>query len=148
MYKKIWCHKNDILQSAVCYQVSTSTKMKAYSRHASLLPFLIFSMKNFTAPIVRSAIELATTSPWTAQLDVYCLVSWKCHVMQNHNWHHQLCKKFAKETIFNIWRNEKYFLFCLSISCLVTIWAKSNQNHCRQDFSTRFCQNCNQTADK
>ena len=108
MYKKIWCHKNDILQSAVCYQVSTSTKMKAYSRHASLLPFLIFSMKNFTAPIVRSAIELATTSPWTAQLDVYCLVSWKCHVMQNHNWHHQLCKKFAKETIFNIWRNEKW----------------------------------------
>ena len=23
---------------------------------------------------------------------------------------HQLCKKFAKETIFNIWINEKYFL--------------------------------------
>ena len=24
-------------------------------------------------------------------------------------WPHQLCKKFVKETIFNIWRNEKYF---------------------------------------
>ena len=28
-------------------------------------------------------------------------------------WPHQLCKKFAKETIFNIWRNEKYFLVSL-----------------------------------
>ena len=26
---------------------------------------------------------------------------------------HQLCKKFAKETIFNIWRNEKYLLVLL-----------------------------------
>ena len=25
------------------------------------------------------------------------------------NWPHQLCKKLVKETIFNIWRNEKYF---------------------------------------
>ena len=48
--------------------------------------------------------------------------------------------------IFEEMRN--IFLFCLSISCLVTIWAKSNRNHCRQDFCTRFCQNCNQTADK
>ena len=24
-------------------------------------------------------------------------------------WPHQLCKKLVKETIFNIWRNEKYF---------------------------------------
>ena len=27
--------------------------------------------------------------------------------------HHQLCKKFVKETIFNIWRNKKYFLVLL-----------------------------------
>ena len=24
-------------------------------------------------------------------------------------WPHQLCKKLVKETIFNIWKNEKYF---------------------------------------
>ena len=28
-------------------------------------------------------------------------------------WLHQLCKKIAKETIFNIWRNEIYFLVLL-----------------------------------
>ena len=38
------------------------------------------------------------------------------------------------------------FEFCLSVSCLVTIWAKSNWNHHRQDFCTGFGQNCNQTA--
>ena len=31
----------------------------------------------------------------------------------HNNWLHQLCKKFSKETIFNIWRNEKYFLVLL-----------------------------------
>ena len=28
-------------------------------------------------------------------------------------WPHQLCKKFVKEAIFNIWRNEEYFLVLL-----------------------------------
>ena len=28
-------------------------------------------------------------------------------------WLHQLCKKFTNEPIFNIWRNEKYFLVLL-----------------------------------
>ena len=32
---------------------------------------------------------------------------------EQHYWPHQLCKKFAKETIFDIWRNEKYFLVLL-----------------------------------
>ena len=35
-----------------------------------------------------------------------------CNFTKNplkHKWPHQLCKKFVKETIFNIWRNEKYF---------------------------------------
>ena len=30
-------------------------------------------------------------------------------LMTIHIWPHQLCKKMVKETIFNIWRNEKYF---------------------------------------
>ena len=34
-------------------------------------------------------------------------------------WLHQLCKKFVKETIFNIWRNEKYFI---SFAYLWTVW--------------------------
>ena len=37
-------------------------------------------------------------------------------------WPHQLCHKLKNETIINIWRNE----FCLFISCLVTILAKSS----------------------
>ena len=43
---------------------------------------------------------------------------------------------------------EIFFEFCFFISCLVIIWAKSNWNHCRQVFSTGFCPNCNQTADR
>ena len=40
-------------------------------------------------------------------------------------WPHQLCKKFIKETIFNIWRNEKYFF---SFAYLSAVWLLFGQN--------------------
>ena len=67
---------------------------------------------------------------------------------KDNNWLHQLCKKLAKETIFNIWRNEKYFRFCLFISCLVTILAKSSTKILSIMISIGFCPNSNQTADR
>ena len=40
------------------------------------------------------------------------------------------------------------FSFAYLLSCLVTIWEKSNWNHVRQYFSTGFCPNYNQIADR
>ena len=41
-------------------------------------------------------------------------------------WLHQLCNKFAKETMFNIWRNEKYFLVLLIY--LSIVWLQLQQS--------------------
>ena len=44
------------------------------------------------------------------------------------NFGKMLCKKLVKETIFNVWRNEKYFsvLLIYQLSYLVTILVKSS----------------------
>ena len=40
-------------------------------------------------------------------------------------WPNQLCKKLVKETIFNIWRKDKYFL-------VLPIWQNTLQKSCLQ----------------
>ena len=51
----------------------------------------------------------------------YCLITSFSHVI----WPHQLNKKFGKETIFNIWKNEKCFF---SFAYLSAVWLLFGQN--------------------
>ena len=76
------------------------------------------------------------------------LLSQMFHLHKNtmHNCPYQLGNKCSKETILNIWRN--IFQFCLFISCLVTIKAKSNAKLFSMMMSIEFWPNCNQTAHK
>ena len=45
--------------------------------------------------------------------------------LSEHDWLHQLCKKFTKETIFNIWRNDNFFF---SFAYLSAVWLLFGQN--------------------
>ena len=74
-----------------------------------------------------------------------------------------MLKEFLK-VVFSIYgftsyarnsQKKQYLIFgeiSFSFAYLSAVWLlfgqKSNWNHCRQDFGTWFCQNCNETADK
>ena len=58
-------------------------------------------------------------------------------------WPHQLCKKLVKETIFNIWRNEKYFSVLLTYQLLGYNFAKYDTM-----ISIEFSPNSNQAVDR
>ena len=70
--------------------------------------------------------------------------------LSEHDWLHQLCKKFAKETIFNIQRNEKYFLVLLIYQQFNYYVFEKNPIEIIVDkfFVLDFDKICNQIADK
>ena len=63
--------------------------------------------------------EVTTTTTTTEKPPDPCQCIGKKHALKKYDQFvlntllHQLCKKLVKETIFNIWRHEKYFLVLL-----------------------------------